>query len=305
MGFIERPLSGEWEGTLDVRDYGIETIPVDPITPEERDLGIAELYRAARFRTGVSNARLEPFLELQPYDPEPARRLVDKHEALEYPYECAFGAAQLAIDRGVFCPTLTNVSPFLLKQVDFRSGEKVLDAFTGSGAFAVNAALHGAQAVAYDISPQAVACTQKNAAKNNVGTAVDARLGTLHEAVAADEQFDLVIANPPLIPGDPENPLEAALFDSGLQATQEFVAALPAMLAKGGRCYLSTSDVIDRKDYKVDIARLCGDSGLVMDTVATMHFPYESYRVHKIERPGLATWIRPLVRKTVAYLAEH
>ncbi len=48
------------------------------------------------------------------YDLQPAEKLIAKHEVLSYLYHCTFGGAQLIIDEGVFCPTLTNASPLLL-----------------------------------------------------------------------------------------------------------------------------------------------------------------------------------------------
>lgn len=261
----KRPLPGEFEGTLDP------------------DLRVADLYRRARARTDVEIPELNGFLAMQPYDQGAARALLAKHEALEYPYHCRFGVAELEIDEGVFCPTLTNASPFLYKSVDFKPGERVLDAFAGSGAFGVNAALRGAEVVSFDVSPEAVACAAKNARLNGVAERSAVRLGTLEQTIVPGETFDLIIANPPLVPGEPDRSLETALFDPGLQATTEFIAALPGLLAQNGRCYLLTSDVIERQGYDCDIGELCRSNGLKVSIVAQLHRDYESYRVHKIE----------------------
>jgi tRNA1(Val) A37 N6-methylase TrmN6 len=273
--------------------------PGNLVFPDRRatQAEVGEFYRGARCGSDLEVPVLEEYLKDQPYDPAQAQRLVEKHRALPTPYECRFGAARLEIDADVFNSTITNVSPFLLEHVDFRPKERVLDAFAGSGAFSVNAALKGADAVAYDNSPSAVACAQKNARKNNVESKIDVRLGTLAEVILPDETFDLIIANPPLVPGDPGDPLEHALFDNGLNATKDFIAALPSILAKGGRCYLSTSDVIDRRGYEVDIAQLCKENDLAMRIIAKLHLPHESYRIHKIEHPSFATWARPILRK--------
>jgi methylase of polypeptide subunit release factors len=304
MGFIGRVLPGELDGTLDPRDYGFEVIR-DETPLEDRLVGAAALYQQVLHRTGTESPRLDELLKLLPYDPEPARLLIEKNEALPNPYGCRFGDAELETDRGVFSPTLTNVSPFLFKNVVVRPGERVLDAFAGSGAFAINAALGGAKAVAYDISPAAVACAKKNARKNNVSENVEVRQGTLHEVIAPSEQFDVVIANPPLVPGDPQNPLEQALFDDGLAATKELVAALPSLLTKGGRCYLSTSSVIERNLFNIDIEQICHENGLAIETIAKLHRPYESYRVHRIEHPSFATRRRAIARRIARWYAEH
>lgn len=142
----------------------------------------------------------------------------------------------------------------------------------------------------------------KNAEQNNVAEQVDVRLGSLHKAISPEETFDLIIANPPLIPGNPERPLESALFDKDLQTTTDFIAALPDLLAKHGRCYLATSDVIDRDNYKVDIAKLCRNNSLAISTVAQIHLSYESYRVHKITRRTPMTGVKTLLQKAAKIL---
>lgn len=209
----------------------------------------------------------------------PVQALLKKHD-MSYPYKCNFGLAHLAIDKGVFCPTFTNVSPLLLSAIDFRPDEHVLDAFAGSGAFGVNAALHGATVVAFDNSELAVDCIRSNAASNNISELVEARFGTIKEVLAPNEEFDLIIANPPLLPGTPNNELESAVYDPGLRATIEFVEALSDHLTKNGRCYLVTSDVFEQYGY--DLNELCQSNHLKMETVSRASPGYETYRVHRI-----------------------
>jgi methylase of polypeptide subunit release factors len=240
----------------------------------------------------------EDLLKEQPYDPEPARALIARHEALEYPYKCTLNQMELEIDKGVFCPTLTNVTPFMLTGLHYRLWQqpRVLDGFTGSGALAIYAALFGCQVVGFDKSNAAVNCARKNALLNGVSDLVDIREGTVTETMTSDDVFDLILANPPLIPGDPKDPLESALFDTGLQATTEFIATLPGLLAKQGTCLLVTSDVIERKGYEVNIAKICRDNKLDMQITAELHRPYESYRLHTIKHSTLKSRLRSLGR---------
>jgi methylase of polypeptide subunit release factors len=215
------------------------------------------------------------------FDDAPVQALLAKHAALPRPFTCRFGVANLLIDEGVFCPTLTNASPLLLQAVDFRAGERVLDVFAGSGAFGINAALRGAATVVtIDIAAQAVACTRKNARRNHVRARVDAREGTMRQRLTKGERFDLIVANPPLLPGEPVTTLGAAVFDPELQATADFIRALPAHLARRGRCYLLTSSVLERCGYDID--RLCVAQSLTSEIVAKADAGYECYRVHKI-----------------------
>src|SRR2546426_410152 len=102
MRFIGRLLPGELDGTFDPRDYGLGVIKDEPRSEAEDRLAIATLYRATRRRTEIEIPKLEEFLKDQPYDEVPARKLIERHDALPDPYECRFGNAQLEIDRGVF-----------------------------------------------------------------------------------------------------------------------------------------------------------------------------------------------------------
>ena len=67
------------------------------------------------------------------FDAKPAEELIDRHRKVKYPYRCRFGEADLIIDEGVFCPTLTQASPLLLEYVEFKAGERALDVFERHG----------------------------------------------------------------------------------------------------------------------------------------------------------------------------
>jgi methylase of polypeptide subunit release factors len=202
---------------------------------------------------------------------------------MSYPFQTTFGLADLVIAEGVFCPTLTKVSPLLQREIEYRAHERVLDAFTGSGAFAIEAALHGSSAVvAFDNDHMAVACARQNATRNAVDGIVDVRFGTADEILTVSESFDLVIANPPLLPGSATGHLRGAIFDPGLRATTAFITGLPTFLAASGRCYLVTSDVFDRAG--LDLERLCGDHGMASTLQAKDEYEHETYRVHLIRR---------------------
>ena len=271
-GSIYDPV-GRWDGEEHAADFTRRALQ-RARQPAEDFPGLAELEeRIARRRAALAELDLGP-----------AQALEARHNAVSYPYSCSFGRAELVIEEGVFCPTFTNASPLLLGAIDFRPDERVLDAFAGSGAFGINAALHGARSVVtFDISPRAVTCTINNAAANKVGEGVDARLGNLRRSIPKDQAFDLIIANPPLLPGKPEGPLDAAVKDPGLEATIEFIEALPRLLADRGRCYLLTSDILERCGYNFD--RYLRVNGLRSSVVARADMGYETYRVHKIWRP--------------------
>ena len=84
-------------------------------------------------------------------------------------------------------------------QEEVIPGFSVLDLCAGSGAVAVAAALAGAgEVTAVDVSRRSALAVRLNAALN--GVRVRALQGDLFEPVAG-RRFDLIVSNPPYLPG--------------------------------------------------------------------------------------------------------
>jgi release factor glutamine methyltransferase len=126
------------------------------------------------------------------------------------------------------------------RHLGVRSGERVLEIGAGTGLAAVLAARAGAHVVATDIRPEAVACTQDNAARNGVAEWVDVRLGDGFAPVAG-MRFDLICTSPPQMPTPPErerDDAEAAADNGGLDGwslLDRLIGEAPAHLEPGGR----------------------------------------------------------------------
>jgi methylase of polypeptide subunit release factors len=122
-------------------------------------------------------------------------------------------------------------------------GERALDLCTGNGIQAILLAAHAETVVATDVNARALAYARFNAALNGVDN-VETRLGDFFEPVA-EEQFDLVVANPPYV----VSPESAYLFrDSGLRGdavSEHVVRTAPATLAPGGFASLMISWALD------------------------------------------------------------
>jgi methylase of polypeptide subunit release factors len=108
---------------------------------------------------------------------------------------------------------------------------RVLDLGTGCGIQALLAEDHASVVVATDRNPRAVAMTRLAAALNGVD--LDAREGDLLEPVA-QEQFDLVVSNPPFVisPAARYTYRDAGL--DGDDVCRQLVQDLPSVLAPGG-----------------------------------------------------------------------
>jgi len=92
-------------------------------------------------------------------------------------------------------------------------GDRVLDVGTGCGIQALLAADRGCEVVAVDVNPAAVLCARWNALLNELE--VLTLEGDLFEPVAG-ERFDVVLFNPPYLPGRElprDDPLSRATED--------------------------------------------------------------------------------------------
>ncbi len=80
----------------------------------------------------------------------------------------------------------------------------ILDIGTGSGAIALAVAKHhpGAKVTAMDISPDALAVAQRNAARHGLAERIRFLQGDLFAPIPPGEKFDFILSNPPYIPHD-------------------------------------------------------------------------------------------------------
>jgi len=134
----------------------------------------------------------------------------------------------------VFNPALFTASQLLARALNPRlvpPGSTVLDMGAGSGIGAVFAAQWAARVVAVDVNPEAVRCARINVLLNRVDDRVEVIPGDLFEPVG-DEQFDVVLFNPPFYRGAPRDALDQAW--RSVDAVERFAAGLRRHLNPGG-----------------------------------------------------------------------
>jgi release factor glutamine methyltransferase len=123
------------------------------------------------------------------------------------------------------------------------AGRSVLDLCTGTGALAVAAARAGAEVSAVDVCRRAVLNARLNARLNN--TRVVAVRGDLFAPVRG-RRFDLVVSNPPYLPGVARPRGAARAWDAGPDGRallDRICVGAAAHLRPGGRLLLMQSSL--------------------------------------------------------------
>jgi len=174
---------------------------------------------------------------------------------------------------GVFAPVRGETAALVARALDALgpgalAGRTAFDVGTGTGVLAILLARHGARVLATDLSPRAVACARENAGRLGVAARVEVSCADLFPPGRAD----LVVANPPWLPGEPETPLDLAVYDApGGGFLERFVAGLPGHLAPGGEGWLVLSDLAEHLGLRPagEVARLAAAAGLEADALAT------------------------------------
>jgi release factor glutamine methyltransferase len=153
---------------------------------------------------------------------------------------------------GVFTPPSDSWDLVeVIRESGLARGAAVLDVFTGSGILAVTAALEGAREVtAVDVSRRAALTARLNARLN--GVRVRALRGDLFAPVAG-RRFDLIVANPPYVPGEsselPARGAERAweAGPDGRALLDRFCPAVAGHLSPGGTLLLVQSSLSDEQ----------------------------------------------------------
>lgn len=129
------------------------------------------------------------------------------------------------------------------------AGRSVLDVGTGTGALAIEAARAGAKSVtAVDLSVRSALASWINSRVH--GVPVRVRRGDLFEPVA-DRRFDLVVSNPPYVPGNgtvPPRHRMGRCWDAGPRGRillERICAESRSMLTNGGTLLLVQSRISD------------------------------------------------------------
>ncbi|MBS94605.1 MAG: hypothetical protein CL799_09230 [Chromatiales bacterium] len=152
--------------------------------------------------------------------------------------------AAINVPVGVFHPHEGEwtMGPIMKNNTELFKGKRVMEIGTGSGLISLIAAKHGAaKVVATDINPAAIESVTTNAEALGYGDVVEARLVgpddmSAYAVINDDEQFDVILSNPPFAL-DLDAPGNDAVTDTG-ELGFSIVRGLEQHLAPNGTVIL-------------------------------------------------------------------
>ncbi len=233
---------------------------------------LADTLKVPRLGLYLQHDRPLAASELAAFKPLLLRRA--RREPLQYILgRAAFRGLDLAVDSRVLIPRpetellAGEVLAWAAGRAD--GGLRALDLGTGCGALALALATEGdfARIVATDISRDALEVASLNSDQYHDGAPVEFRAGALYEPVGCSDRFDVIVSNPPYVPGTELEGLEPEVRDweprlaleagaDGMRVLAPLVAGAPRHLAPGGLLALEVgADQSDR------VVRLVRDTG--------------------------------------------
>ncbi len=144
----------------------------------------------------------------------------------------------------------------LVKNLDVRINDRVLEIGVGSGYVSLIAAQKAESILGIDINPHAVRLAKINAKQNNV-TNVEFIVGDLFTAIRG--KFNLIIMNPPYLPqsvDDKHGPIDYSWNGGkdGRHLTERFIKDVDNYLSNNGRIQIIQSTL---SGYDKTINALC------------------------------------------------
>jgi methylase of polypeptide subunit release factors len=143
---------------------------------------------------------------------------------------------------GVFSPVRGEYVA-LVAQAPLPAGTRTaFDIGTGTGVLAaVLARRHVPRVLATDSDPRALACARDNLTRLQLLDRVEVQQADLFPT----GQAQLIVCNPPWLPGKPATPIEHAIYDPQSRMLRGFLHGVAAHLAPGGEAWLILSDLAE------------------------------------------------------------
>ena len=142
---------------------------------------------------------------------------------------------------GVFSPVRSEYLDLIAK-TPLPSAELAFDIGTGTGVIAALLLMRGVKhVIATDSSDVALQCAHDNLQR----LALSSRVQFQMTDVFPQGQANLIVCNPPWLPGKATSLLEQAIYDPDSRMLRTFLAGVLAHLAPGGEAWLVLSDLAE------------------------------------------------------------
>lgn len=178
---------------------------------------------------------------------------------------------KIYVEDGVYEPA--EDSYLLIKALEVKGNEKILDMGTGCGIIALHLAKKGCKVVAVDINEKAVENAKKNAKAN--GLKIDFRESDLFEAI--NEKFDLIVFNPPYLPTKGED-LAWDGGKDGIEIIKKFLEEAKNYLEKDGMIYIVLSSLCN-----IEKLKKLFEKKYKFEEVLKQNFFFEKLYVYRLE----------------------
>ncbi|MCD8565176.1 MAG: class I SAM-dependent methyltransferase [Burkholderiaceae bacterium] len=143
---------------------------------------------------------------------------------------------------GVFAPTRHEYLDLVMQAELPQQCKTAIDVGTGTGILAMLLAKRGIdRVVATDNHPAALACATDNVMRAKLSETIK----VLHAELIPDGTFDLIVCNPPWLPGAASGPLEAAVYDPQHRMLRGFLEQVASKLTPTGQAWLILSDLAE------------------------------------------------------------
>jgi methylase of polypeptide subunit release factors len=168
--------------------------------------------------------------------------LIGAHEWRKNGVEIAALEERIHPHYGVFSP-IRGEYVDLVANAPLPAGAQVaFDIGTGTGVLAALLAKRGLpHIVATDMDARALSCARDNLHRLGLEQTVELMKADLFP----DRRADLVLCNPPWLPGRPSSSLEYAVYDPDSRMLKGFLGGVAAHLAPGGEAWLILSDLAE------------------------------------------------------------
>jgi methylase of polypeptide subunit release factors len=154
----------------------------------------------------------------------------------------ALGGARIHPHYGVFAPTRQDYLDLVARAPLPARAATAFDIGTGTGVLAALLIARGVGTVtATDTQPRAIACARDNLERLGLAHLVDVQ----HRDLFPPGRADLVVANPPWLPGTPAGAAETGVYDRHGVMTRRFLRGVNEHLNPDGEAWLVQSTLAE------------------------------------------------------------